>query len=170
MGYTTDFTGEFTLDKPLTPKQSAYLNKFRQTRRIQRDALKVSELPDPLRLAVGLPVGEEGGFFVGAGGDYGQDHGHPSILDYNRAPSGQPGLWCKWEVADEGLTIRWDGGEKFYNYVEWLKYIVDNFLAPWGYKLNGEVEWVGDDRSDIGLLVVTDNVVTTKAGKITYEE
>ena len=34
--------------------------------------------------------------------------------------------------------------EKFYYYVEWLRYLIDNILAPRGYILNGDVEYCED--------------------------
>jgi hypothetical protein len=54
--------------------------------------------------------------------------------------------------------------EKFYYYTEWLQYLCDHFLAPWGYVLNGEVTWEGEDHSDVGLLKVVDNKVTRHKG------
>jgi hypothetical protein len=33
------------------------------------------------------------------------------------------------------------------------------FLAPWGYVLNGEVEWQGEDEEDTGKILVVDNSV-----------
>ncbi len=168
MGYTTDFTGSFTLDRPLTIAHAAYLNKFSETRRMKRDSAKTALRCDPLREAVGLPVGLEGGYFVGSDEAFGQEH-TTDILDWNSEPSGQPGLWCLWAPTEDGQAIEWNGGEKFYCYAEWLTYLIDHFLKPWGYVLNGEVEWSGEDRGDIGKLVVSDNAVTAKAGKISYE-
>jgi hypothetical protein len=40
MGYTTDFSGEFKLDKPLTDEQAIYVNKFADTRRMKRDVVE----------------------------------------------------------------------------------------------------------------------------------
>lgn len=77
----------------------------------------------------------------------------------------QPSLWLQWEITNEN-TLEWDGGEKFYSYVEWLKYLIKHFFEPWGVKLNGEIEWSGEDVSDKGLIKVTDNIV--KIGKPTY--
>ncbi len=39
----------------------------------------------------------------------------------------------------------WNGAEKFYNYVEWLQYLIDKILAPRGYTLNGECQWFGEN-------------------------
>jgi len=68
VGYTTDFNGEFSLDKQLSDEHYEYLLKFSETRRMKRDAVKVAHLKDPVREAVGLDVGIEGEFFVGAKG------------------------------------------------------------------------------------------------------
>lgn len=159
MGYTTDFTGAFTVTPALKPEHAAYIRKFNKTRRMKRDAAKAAKMPDPIREAVGLPVGNEGAFFVGGEGYMGQKR-DASVLDYNHPPSGQPGLWCQWTTNEAGTTIEWDEGEKFYDYTEWLAYLIENFLSRWGYTVNGEVEWAGEDRDDLGKLVVKDNVVS----------
>lgn len=151
MGYTTDFEGEFTIEPPLTPEQIAYLKQFGGTRRMKRDPDIAATIADPIREAVGLPIGEESEFFVGGAGWAGQDR-DPSILDYNVEPRTQPGLWCKWEPSEDGSKLRWDGAEKFYHYTEWLEYIDEKFLKPWGRKLSGAVSWQGEDDSDFGLL------------------
>lgn len=161
MGYTTEFEGSFALSKPLAPHHKAYLDKFAETRRVTRDAAKAEALPDPVRDAVGLPIGPEGAYFVGAGGFHGQDR-DASVDDYNNEPEGQPGLWCKWQPNKAGTAIEWNGAEKFYDYVEWLQYIVDHFLKPWGYALNGEVTWDGEERDDVGKIVAVSNVITVK--------
>lgn len=169
MGYTTNFDGRFTLNKPLLPEHAAYLEKFNETRRMQRVERIAETLPDPVRQRVSLPVGKDGGYFVGGGGNYGQDS-DASIVNYNEPPIDQPGLWCQWRPDEQGTCIAWDGGEKFYNYEEWLVYLIQHFLQPWGYVLNGEVTWQGEDSNDLGKLVVVNNVVASKAGRITYEE
>ena len=66
MGYSTDFFGEFEVTPTLKPEHAAYLRKFTETRRMKRDAAKTAARPDPIREAVGLPVGVEGCYFVGA--------------------------------------------------------------------------------------------------------
>jgi hypothetical protein len=144
----------------LKSEHSAYLTVFSSTRRMRRDAKEVEKFPDPVRLAAGLPVGEEGGYFVGGGGFRGQDD-DSSVLECNNPPAGQPGLWCHWAPDKYGRAIVWDRGEKFYYYVEWLEYLIKHFLGPWGYVLNGEVRWRGEDREDRGAIVVAANDVET---------
>lgn len=172
MGYSTTFTGKFNLDRPLAPEHKAYLEAFAETRRMARDAALTEMRDDPLRLAVGLPVGSQGGYFVGADAPYGQEgmFADPQrrkpedlgILDVNRMPDGQPGLWCQWVPSKDGGSIEWGRGEKFYRYVDWLEYIIEHFLVPWGYTLNGEVKWKGEDREDRGTIVVIENLVSTR--------
>lgn len=165
MGYTTYFSGQFDLDKPLTLAQTVYLTKFSETRRMRRNSEKTAERSDPARDAVKLPVGDEGGYFVGGGDFHGQES-TPDVMEYNYPPSGQPGLWCQWTPTSDGTAIVWDGGEKFYDYVEWLEYIIQHFLAPWGYKLNGKVAWSGEESEDRGMIVVSNNVVVAQTDRI----
>jgi hypothetical protein len=178
MGYTTDFMGAFLLDKPLSPEHYAYLKAFNETRRMRRDAEKTKLRPDPIREAVGLPVGPEGSYFVGEGGFMGQDNGSDVIehndapgqrgYDWTKSPSkiepepwAQPGLWCKWVPNQDGTAIEWDGAEKFYDYVEWITYLIEHFLEPWGYKLTGNVEWQGEEDEDVGVICIRNNRVRT---------
>ena len=141
--------------------------------------------------------GVDGEFFVGGGGFAGQDHDE-TVIDHNIAPGQlipdyksdnymntynenqkraseglcQPGLWCQWIVTQEGVEQRleWDGGEKFYNYVEWLRYLIKNFFQPWGVLLNGVIEWEGESGiHDLGRIEVKDNVVTVRKGHVNYE-
>jgi hypothetical protein len=104
-------------------------------------------------------VGDDGGYFVGAEGQFGQEKSE-DVLNYNSPPAGQPGLWCQWIPTLDMQGIQWDGNEKFYNYVEWLEYIIENFLKPWGFTLNGEVEYQGEDPGDTGFITVKDNEVS----------
>lgn len=176
MGYTTDFTGQFSLDRLLTPEHKLYLKHFNTSRRMKRFAEKTNAMPDPVRLACGLPVGKDGAYFVGAKlleeeGNWETCAGQKrtsDIQDYNEPPSGQPGLWCQWVPTENGDGIEWDQGEKFYDYVEWLKYLIENFLKPWGYVLNGEVTWAGEDRDDLGQITVLNNTVKVRKGVVTY--
>jgi hypothetical protein len=137
--------------------------------------------------------GKDGEYFARNDGQSGQDH-DKSIIDYNCPPGQlewekdsdfhkryyenqrrtlagecQPGLWCQWRLNDKGTELEWDGSEKFYNYIEWLKYLINHFFEPWGIKLNGEVEWQGEDSDDFGKIIATDNVVTVKIGRKTYD-
>jgi hypothetical protein len=120
-------------------------------------------LRDPVREAVGLPLGTDGEYFVGNDTAFGQGDDE-SVVDHNQPPRTQPGLWCQWVPTKDGLGIEWDGGEKFYDYTEWLKYIIANFLELWGHTLSGSVIWQGEQTGDVGTIVVEDNVVKVLKG------
>jgi len=165
LGYTTDFTGQFKFDAPLTAAQVAYLNKFSRTRRVKRDAEKADQQRDSVRYKVGLEVGPEGAYFVGAEGFAGQDQSD-DILDYNHPPAGQPSLWCQWVPTEDGEAIEWDGNEKFYEYIAWIEYIIEHFLTPWGRTLSGEVSWQGESSDDRGVIFIKDNEVVSQEDTI----
>jgi len=167
MGYTTDFYGGFDITPTLKPEHRAYLYAFARTRRVMRDEELTKQRPDPIRVEAFLPVGKEGGYFVNEDGFAGQTDG-PDVTNHNNPPMGQPGLWCQWIPNEEGTALIWDEGEKFYEYVPWLEYLIDHFLAPWGYTLNGEVDWVGEDGDDRGKIVVTSNRIQVLIGRVVY--
>lgn len=170
MGYTTEFTGAFTLDKPLRPEHAAYLRKFNTTRRMQRADYDAAGLPDPEREAAGLPLGgPDAPYFVGGVGSFGQGSDR-SVRDRNEPPEGQPGLWCQWQPTEDNNGIQWDGGEKLYHYTEWLRYIVQHFLKPWGYVLDGRVRWQGEEPDDQGTIVASNNNVTAVKGRRRVKE
>jgi hypothetical protein len=159
MGYTTEFNGVFNLNRKLDKAHFDYLIAFSNTRRMSRDVCVCVNMPDPVRIAADLPIGVDGEYFIGGGGFSGQGY-DASVLYCNLPPATQPGLWCDWIPGKNGDTIEWDNGEKFYEYVEWLEYIIAHFLKPWGYVLNGSVEWRGEAWEDTGKIVVKDNVVS----------
>lgn len=168
MGYTTYFSGEFTFNKPVTDELKTYINKFADTRRMVRDNNKIKELfPNWKELCFNGDLGEDGAYFVGGDGYAGQNR-DDSIINYNDAGS-QPGLWCQWFINDRNELV-WDEGEKFYNYVEWLRYLIKHFFEPLGYEISGVVYYDGEDPDDFGKIVVSDNFVKIVYGQRIYVE
>ncbi len=163
MGYTTKFDGTFTLDKPLFDSQMLYLLEFAGTRRVKRNVVLLESVLDSARVAVGLPLGKDGGYFVNQKWD--EEHGWVSVIDYNLPASTQPSLWCHWIPTSDGRGIQWDGEEKFYHYNAWLQYLIVHFLKPWGYLVNGSVKWIGEDCSDVGQIKVENNTILLPAGR-----
>lgn len=189
MGYTTNFEGSLIFDKQLTETQKEYINNFCSTRHYKRDTKKLMEkfkgqFGFPFENLEGKTAediyGIEGEYFVN-----GEQYGGGCDINTNECP-GQisdkkmdyfkqhqlnskliddikcvPGLWCDWEVSKDGTELEWNGAEKFYYYIEWLKYLIDRFFNKWDVKLNGRIEWSGEETSDTGLIKVKDSVVTT---------
>lgn len=165
MGYTTDFMGQFNLDKPLDDKTYQVLIWLNETRRMKWDT-KV--------------IGEEWGFegelyfkhaeeFSGHfGGQVPQNT--PGLIDFNSPPITQPGLWCQWRPTEDRMHIEWDGGEKFYHYEEWIKYINETILIPRGYILSGEVHWRGEDFNDTGTIRMAPQIEQRKEIDVTPSE
>lgn len=199
MGYSTDFFGQISLSRNLTDVERSYINKFSDTRKVKRDVNKlmvcfngehgypgVDKNSDPF-----LIYGNEGEYFVGDEKSCITDRNLPPghlpyvgrIFEEHKVRNEkmikiiengecQPSMYCQWiiEKYDGNDFLIWDGGEKFYCYVEWLKYLINHFFSKWGVILNGNIEWVGEEKDDRGLIVVKDNVVKEKIAKIVYDE
>jgi hypothetical protein len=166
MGYSTDFFGSVEVDKRVDDETYELLMGLSNTRRMKRDPKKLAERLKMTEQEVLDKYGEDCQLWVGDQDNFGQNE-TPDVVNGNGPPKGQPGLWCKWEMDEDQKTIQWNGAEKFYDYVEWMQYLIDVVLAPKGYVVNGEIEWQGEERDDKGLLCVVNNVVTTK-GAVTY--
>jgi hypothetical protein len=166
MGYTTDFYGEIAVNPPLNEGEKKFINTFSETRRVIRD------------------YPNKGKYFLSDGTDsWGQDT--PNIIEHNKPPEGQPGLWCQWVASEKG-NIKWNGAEKFYNSEEWMLYFVEHLfkknaymknLEPDTYKkyefqehsLNGVIYAKGEEAGDIWKLIVKDNEVFVSQGEVKRE-
>jgi hypothetical protein len=160
MGYTTYFSGEFTIDPPLKHEHMSFLTAFARTRHMARDEEKLRAAyaqrvadgkltdHDRLRERCGLAINATTVLDTSYTNNTGS-----SVTDHNNPPGGVPGLWCKWTPTSD-TTLAWDEGEKFYDYAEWLRYLLTTFLHPWGYKVTGTVEWTGENADDRGKLTV----------------
>jgi hypothetical protein len=148
MGYTTLFTGRFTLDRPLSPEHFTYLNAFSEVDHRVKPTGNLETLPDPIRRAAGLPPGKDGEYVIDSAGKF----------EFCAQPVGnKPEIFCKWIPSADGQGIEWNGMEKFYDYIGWLEYLIVHFLERWGYTLNGSVEFKGEEYDDYGIIVVKDN-------------
>lgn len=152
MGYTTEFEGRFNLNKKIEDKHSLFLSNYTKTRHCSYK-VKASKCMNNVNI---LP-GEFGEFFAPDNADYYNSRYERFITEMNNNPN-TPGLWCHWVPTEDSLGIEWDGGEKFYDYVEWLNFIIKHFLTPWGYELSGSVHFQGEDPNDFGILKVKDNL------------
>lgn len=153
MGYTTNFTGSFQTNEPVSEDLYNLVNGLARTRRMKRDGLSLKE------------YGIDGEFFIEEeNNDIFSKPSKGRIVNRNEPPSTQPGLWLHWMLKEDRQTIVWDGGEKFYNYIEWMEYLISRIFRPFGYKVNGKVKWDGESRGDIGTIEIVDNKIIINKG------
>jgi len=151
MGYTTEFEGSVTVTPALNEQEVDFINRFSDSRRMLRT---------------------NGPYYIG-GGDFGQAREN-DIIDYNRPPEGQPGLWCQWVASEDGTEKHWNGAEKFYYSAEWMQYLIahfigsdpkakyaepDNFQFLQGHTCAGTIRAQGEESDDCWELEVKNNVV-----------
>jgi hypothetical protein len=134
MGYTTDFSG--TIEVKFNDAEKCdfvyrTINELNRTRRVKRNV-------DPERYGI------EGEFY------FGQEN---NIVDYNIPPSTQPSLYSGWQAITTSdptmLEIQWDGNEKFYEYIAWMKYLIEKLIKPKNGTANGDIKWWGEDSEDM---------------------
>jgi hypothetical protein len=145
MGYTTEFKGQIKVEPPLSEEEAKFLEAFSKTRHMERG---------------------RGPYYV----DSAYGHGdNDDVADYNQNGRGQPGLWCHWVATEDRSALEWDGGEKFYDPEEWMRYLIDHFLKPGHiaplpflgqHTLNGSILAQGEDIEDRWRLNVIDNIVS----------
>ena len=151
MGYSTYFFGEFIITPEIKDIHKKYINAFSRTRRNVKNTEKLSCIPDPLREAVGLPLGKEGEFSL-----IEDICDIPGDLLIEGAPEGS--YYAQWIINKNG-NLCWNGGEKFYGYKHWLYYYIKKFFIPWGYKVNGRIRYKGEDSSDKGYITIKNNFI-----------
>jgi hypothetical protein len=81
--------------------------------------------------------------------------------------------WCQWVPNEDGTAIVYTEDEISGYYVtEWLEAIVERFLKPWGYVLNGRATWHGEDlgETDLGVIVVRNNEVRDADAVVAYPD
>lgn len=70
-----------------------------------------------------------------------------------------PDSYNQWSPDKDGSGLGWNGGEKFYEYVEWLEWLIENYFRPRDIVLNGILRYQGEEIGDIGRIEVKDNEV-----------
>jgi len=76
--------------------------------------------------------------------------------------SGKTGIdaYFQWVPADTFEHIVWDGEEKFYKYVEQLRWLCGDWLDQRGISANGTLHWAGEETDDTGTITVNANMVS----------
>lgn len=180
MGYTTDFYGTVTFNKPVTDEMKTFINNFSHNRHMTRDPELIKKMdPDWEKHCFKGNLGPDGIYYYPPdkipedkisrkmpwekpdenkmiNNMFGQ------LVDISVTADSPakdvPGYWCQWIINDNN-ELEWDGGEKFYAYDRWMEFLIKHFFAPEGYILDGAIDFQGEDRDDRGTLYVTNNVV-----------
>jgi hypothetical protein len=63
------------------------------------------------------------------------------------------------EVSEDRSCILPEEGESRHGVRMWLRLLLEHFLVPRGYVLNGEVWWEGQDPDDRGCIFIKDNQI-----------
>ena len=138
MGYFTTFDGLLHSDLPLPSKIEKLINGLSNTRRMAR---------------VIDGYGIEGEYYVDGTEE------DDNIININIPPSTQPSLWCCWFYNIDKQNIEWNGFEKFYDYVHWMKYILEIIDNMTDCKFNGTIKWNGQNDDDFGEIQVINNEI-----------
>ena len=154
MGYSTDYIGHIDIEPPLNDAEVEYLIAFGKSRRNLRD----------------------GGPYEVPGNPDAELRDPPRGEAYNIRAPGQPNLWCDWTPCWDGCCIAWNGTEKSYSMIEWLRYLIAHFLRPgakasddqrfseftFDHRLTGVVVGCRRDNKELLAVTVRDNRVTTR--------
>lgn len=150
MGITTYFDGAFTLEPALTRDQVRTIKQVSKHRHSNdshpfEPVDLVAQVPYemPARGVKLAPVTRER---ATSGAEYDGD------MEGSERAWPFPSIWCDWEVSEDGTRLRWNEGEKFYNYEGWLRFLIAQFLVPWEVTISGRVEFCREDDEVSGSL------------------
>jgi hypothetical protein len=94
-----------------------------------------------------------------------------TLLEINDDPNGDHEIterplngYMQWVPTVSLCGIVWDGNEKFYDYISWMKWLC-GWLGHRGVYATGEIAWQGEERGDLGKITVIENSVTHKSLK-----
>jgi hypothetical protein len=65
------------------------------------------------------------------------------------------------EVSEDRSRILPEDGESRHGVRMWLRLLLEHFLVPRGYVLNGEIWWEGQDPDDRGCIFIKDDQLET---------
>lgn len=82
--------------------------------------------------------------------------------EFTETPETIPQSYNQWEPNKEGTQLVWNGGEKFYDYVHWLRWLAKHYLTPKGIVLNGEIRFQGEEFGDVGVITATNSTIKQK--------
>lgn len=93
-------------------------------------------------------------------------HDDGYYAEFTDTPDTIPDGYLQWTPNEEGTALEWNGGEKFYEYIHWLRWLIKHYMKSHDLVLNGKIEWRGEELDDIGVIYADNNKVTHHKTKI----
>lgn len=170
MSYIVRFTGNFLINEKLDDKLAEYLERFYNTRHVKRNIEKTKQMyPNWKEFCFRNRIGEDGEYFANGENFLEKDD---DIISYRVPPGIQPSILCPWRIDEFHKSIIWDGKENLIpieEHAQWLQYLIENFLSPCGYIVNGSVTYKTrifyserEEAVRVGKITITDNVIDVK--------
>lgn len=131
MCYDIEFPEQFYLDRPLSEEHYDFLSSF--------------------RFSTKGNVYDNGGYL------YDKDSIPESHCQW-LITLDRKGIEYGWKIKPASLPDRCKCDKyQIGDHIEWLQYLITNFLEPWGYILSGKVKWSGKNKHDTGTIIIKEN-------------
>ena len=163
MGYSTEFYGNILITPTPSNDFIEKVNEWLKQRHMiffSTDILSRYPYADDDTVD-GLPVADNGWNWINGYMD--SSSSTVRVVDPNCPPTPCTSLWSDWTIVyngSGGALLTWNGDEKSYDMWEWLQLLIDHVFAPYGYVLNGSVDFQGENDYDSGNFTVVDNVIS----------
>lgn len=156
MGYDTNFDGSIDIQPALSKELTDYIRQFSNIRHFKRDISKIHELNGGLGLSFCLNgnPGEDGCFYIG------NDLKTDLVSVSNDEVLDGLSYWCDFTVKPDGTKILWTQAGKTRCGLEWVTFMINHLIAPFGHVCNGKFECQGDNFDDKWEICVENNEVT----------
>lgn len=150
------FQGSFNLTPGLSEAQASYLQAFLAVQHGFWPSEYVQQQADPLREAVGLPLGEDAAFYVGHYSN-GLKGRHPFInkhITISPGPGDQPHCGnCPWQLSPDSSKLVPDKKKLAAMPLKWLGWLVSNILTTWKINVTGVASYDDPCTSQEGRVV-----------------
>jgi len=94
---------------------------------------------------------------------------HEALYDCDETAKldAMPDSYLQWVPSEDLQALVYDDNEKFYEYKDWLKWVLSHWIGRWGIVANGEILWSGEETDDNGILKVENNILVVVESKHT---
>lgn len=148
----TTFKNPDGTDNDATP-YARYLGMFCEVPHWKRNEATCRLIKDPFRDAIGLPPGKYGEFVIGT-------KKFDSSVSSKRPYKHHPSEFVPFAVnldSEFKMTLNMVGSPRPSVLAKWTSYLLEKFIGPWGYNMNGYISW--DDDVTTGYVHVLNNVL-----------